>query len=390
VKDLWENGIIRHSSSAYSSPVILVRRKDQSWRMCVDYRALNKVTIPDKFPIPVIEELLDELNGACFFSKLDLKSSYHQVQMREEGIPKMAFRTYEGHYQFLVMPFGLTNAPSTFQSLMNEVFRGCLRKYMLVFFDDILIYSKSWEEHLRHLEAVLKLLEVNKLYANKKCFFAQIKIKYLGHMISKQGVVVNPQKIRSVVDWPVPKNVKGVTGFLGLMGYYRKFVRDYGKEAKPLTEITKKDSFKWGAEEQAAFDELKRRMTTTPVLALPNFGKEFLVECDASGTGVGAILMQDKHPVALGVRNLKKSAYEMEIMAVALAINLWRPYLLGRKFLVATDHKSLCQLLQHKVITGNQQNWIAKLLGYNFDIIYKPGMENRGANTSSRQEEGRE
>lgn len=300
--------------------------------------------------------MLDELHDAKYFSKLDLRSGYYQIRVRIEDVAKTDFHTHEGHYEFKVMPFGLTNAPATFQAVMNEQFHPYLRKFVLVFFDDILIYTKTWKEHLKHLEKVLSLLEENQFYAKKsKCTFGKQEVEYLGHVISKEGVKVDPKKIKAINEWPQPKNISKLRGFLGLTGYYRRFIKNYAHLIAPLTNLLKKNSFQWNDEAGKCFEMLKQIMSTTPVLATPDFSKSFVIECDASGYGIGVVLMQEGHPIAFESRKLNRreflqSTYNKEMLSIMHALTKWRQYLLGSKFMIHTDHNSLQHLLQQKTL----------------------------------------
>jgi hypothetical protein len=283
---MLEQGLVRRSSLAFSSLVILVKKPDGSWRFCVDYRALNAIAVKDAFPIPVVDELLDELHGAKFFTKLDLRAGYHQVRMRPADINKTTFRTHDNFYEFLVMSFGLCNAPATFQALMMMCYDcSCAVScwYFLRHFD----LNASWVDHLRRLRAILTVLQQHLLFAKRsKCTFGERSIAYLGHVISDAGVAMDPAKVQAVADWPKPRPARAIRGFLGLAGYYRKFVHDYGMIAAPLTAMLKKDDFMWNDAAAAAFQALKVAVNSAPVLALPDFTRPFVVECDASTYGL--------------------------------------------------------------------------------------------------------
>jgi hypothetical protein len=280
------------------------------------------------------------------------------------------------------MPFGLCNAPSTFQSLMNHVFRPFLCHFVLVFFDDILIYSKTWTYHLTHVDKVLHLLSKHQLFLKQsKCAFGASEVKYLGHIVGKAGVRVDPKKIEAMQDWPRPKTLKSLHGFLGLTGYYRKFVKNYGKIVAPLTALLKNNYFIWTPAVDQAFQALKEAMCTTHVLVLPDFTKTFVLECDASGRGIGAVLMQDGRPLAftnkqLSERHLGQSIYEKEMLAILHAVDLWCPYLLGKHFQIKTDHQSLKYFLEQRPSSPEKQKWVTKLFGYDYEIIYKKGKDN--------------
>ncbi|WVZ80921.1 hypothetical protein U9M48_028355 [Paspalum notatum var. saurae] len=348
IDELLGKGFIRPSSSPWAFPVLFVDKKDGSRRMCVDYRALNDVTIKNKYPLPRTDDLFDQLQGACVLSKIDLRSGYHQMKICPSDIPKTAFITRFGLYEYTVMSFGLTNAPAYFMNLMNKVFMEYLDKFVVVFIDDILIYSKTEEEHEEHLRLVLQKLRDHKLYAKlSKCEFWLDQVPFLGHIVSKGGIMVDPSKISSVMDWKVPEVVKEVRGFLGLAGYYRRFIESFSRIAKPMTSLLEKGvPFNWTKERQAAFDELKKRLTTAPVLTLPDLTKSFTVYCDASKEGLGCVLMQEGKVIAYASRQLRKHevnypTHDLELAAVVHALKIWRHYLFGNRCEIYTDHKSL-------------------------------------------------
>ena len=304
IQDLLDKGYIRPCTSPWGAPLIFVPKKDGGTRMCVDYRALNEVTIKNKYPLPRIEDLFDQLKGACVFSKIDLRSGYHQLKIRASDIPKTAFVSRYGLYEYTVMSFGLTNAPAYFMYLMNKVFMDYLDKFVVVFVDDILVFSRSEEEHEEHLRLVLQRLRENQLYAKlSKCEFWLKEVSFLGHVISEGGVSVDLGKVRDVLEWEAPQNVSEIRSFLGMAGYYRCFIEGFSKIARPMTKLLEKGSrFVWTAECQASFDELKKRLISAPVLIMPDVQKSFSVYCDASRQGLGCVLMQEGHVVAYASR----------------------------------------------------------------------------------------
>ena len=293
--ELLVAGLIGPSSSPYAAPVLFVKKHDGSLRMCIDYRALNKITIKNKYPLPRIDDLLESLGHARYFSKIDLKSAYHQIRVAESDIPKTAFRTQYGHFEYLVMPFGLTNAPAVFQKLINHLFRKQLRICVLAYLDDILIYSKSEAEHKQHLHEIFSILRKEKLYASfKKCEFWRTQVHFVGHVVTRAGLYPTEDKLLAIKNWPAPTDVKGVQSFLGLVNYYRKFLPNIAKTVQPLTNLTKKHvTFRWTILEQAAFDQIKQCIASAPVLIIPDYAKPFVIHTDASDIAIGAVLMQD-------------------------------------------------------------------------------------------------
>ncbi|KAK1423842.1 hypothetical protein QVD17_19151 [Tagetes erecta] len=393
LQELLDKGFIRPSFSPWGAPVLFVKKKDGTLRMCIDYRDLNKVTIKNRYPLPRIDDLFDQLQGSSYFSKIDLRSGYHQLKIREEDVPKTAFRTRYGHYEFLVMPFGLTNAPAVFMDLMNRVCKPYLDKFVIVFIDDILIYSKTKEAHEQHLKLILELLRKEKLYAKfSKCEFWMREVQFLGHIVNEKGIQVDPSKIEAIKNWEAPKTPTQVRQFMGLSGYYRRFIKDFSRIAVPLTMLTHKNKkFEWGDKQKEAFEALKQKLCSAPILSLPEGSDNFVVYCDASHQGFGCVLMQGNKVIAYASRQLKvnekdHTTHDLELGAVVFALKIWRHYLYGTKCIVYTDHKSLQHIFDQKMLNMRQRRWVELLNDYDCEIRYHPGKANVVADALSRKD----
>jgi hypothetical protein len=412
IRELLAKGFIRPSRSPWGSPMFLVEKPDGGKRMVIDYRALNAATTRNRYPLPRVDELFDQLQGARYFSKLDLRTGYWQIRIAAEDVPKTAFTSRHGHFEWLVLPMGLTNAPAEFMMLMENTFREELNRFVLVFLDDILVYSRTLEEHEQHLRQVLQRLREKKLYAklSKCCFFRQ-EVEFLGHFVGRAGIRMVEGKVAAVERWPTPTTQKEVEQFLGLAGYYRRFIADFSKIASPLSQLCgtlrkvtgaaatstrrtpPKKLFKWGDLQQQAFEQLKAAVASAPCLAIPDPQREFIVHTDASGYATGAVLMQQfdegLRPIAFLSKKMTKAeknypVHEQELLAILNALRAWRHYLGGRRFTVLTDHQSLQYVSTSVMATPRQVRWASWLSEFDFDIRYSPGRANIAADALSR------
>ena len=412
LQQMLDSGIIRPSQSPWSSEVVWVKKKDGSLRQCVDFRRLNERTIKDSYCLPRIEELLDSLAGSKYFSVLDLKSGYHQVEIAEKHKERTAFSVAPlGFFEYNRMAMGLANAPATYQRLMENVLGDLHLHICMVFLDDIIVFGNTFQEHLDRLERVLIRLGENGLKLNpKKCSFCQEEVKYVGHIVSKEGIATDPEKIEQVKNWPRPQSPEDVRRYLGFCGYYRRFVKDFSKVAKPLTDLLpapvkkkrgKKTTdpaaarkWKWEHAEEAAFQKLKDCLTSPPILAFADYTKPFELSCDASGAGLGSVLYQEqegrKRVIAYASRGLSKSeahypAHKLEFLALKWAVTeKFNDYLYGHKFTVFTDNNPLTYVLTSARLDATGHRWLAALSAYDFDIKYRPGVSNADADGLSR------
>lgn len=402
IKKMLDQGIIQPSESAWSSPIWVVPKKidasgKQKWRLVVDFRKLNEKTLDDKYPIPNISDVLDKLGKCQYFTTLDLASGFYQVEMDPQDIEKTAFNVEHGHFEFLRMPMGLKNSPSTFQRVMDNVLRGLQNDICLVYLDDIIVFSTSLQEHMTNLEKVFqRLRESNFKIQMDKSEFLKLETAYLGHIISKDGIKPNPDKISAIKNYPIPKTPKEIKQFLGLLGYYRKFIPDFARTTKPLTQCLKKGrKITLDTEYVNCFEKCKILLTNDPILQYPDFSKEFNLTTDASNVAIGAILSQgpigsDK-PICYASRTLNESeinysTIEKELLAIVWATKYFRPYLFGRKFKILTDHKPLQWMMNLKEPNSRLTRWRLRLSEYDFTVIYKKGKSNTNADALSRIE----
>lgn len=399
INEMLENGVISPSVSPWAAPVVLVKKSDGSMRFCIDYRKINTITRKDSHPLPRITEALDALGGAKWFSTLDLRSGYWQIEMSKDSKEKTAFITHNGLYEFNVLPFGLCNSPATFQRLMTHALRGLEWDICLVYIDDLIIFSRTFDDHLINLKKVFhRLREANVRLKPSKCYFVQSKVEYLGHVVSAEGLSPNPNKIKAVQEFPVPTNITGVKAFLGLCNYYRRFVKGFAQIASPLNKLTSKHiKFEWTDQCQEAFEILKKALVSAPILAYPDFTQPFHLFVDASQTGIGLTLGQvidgKESVVAYAGRDFNTaernySATEREALAVIDGIKRFQSYLYGRKFYVHTDHSALKWLMSVQDPTGRIARWSLLIQQFDFEIIHRAGVSNGNADGLSRRPYG--
>lgn len=401
ITKMLEENIIRPSNSPWSSPIWIVPKKldksgNKKWRMVVDYRKLNEKTIDDRYLIPNISEILDKLGRCMYFTTLDLASGFHQIEVNDNDIKKTAFSVEHGHYEYTRMPFGLKNAPATFQRVMDSVLRDLQNKICLVYMDDIIIFSSSLTEHIQNLEKVFIALEdANLKIQMDKSEFLQKEVAFLGHIVTRDGIKPNPNKISAVQQYPIPKTPKEVKQFSGLLGYYRKFIKDFARMTKPMTMRLKKGRTinVNDTDYKECFEISKKLLTESPILAYPDFSKQFILTTDASDFALGGVLSQmhdgKEHPICYASRTLNDhevnySTIEKELLAIVWTTKYFRPYIFGRKIKIQTDHRPLNWLMSLKEPNSKLVRWRLKLEEYDYTIEYKPGKINNNADALSR------
>ena len=395
IQQLLEANIIRKSNSPWASPIVMVPKKDKRPRMCVDYRRLNDITRKNAYPIPRMDEIIDMLQNASWYSGLDLWSGYNQIGMTEGATERSAFITKFGHYEYLRMSFGLCNAPATFQAAMDELFEDMIGHGVIVYIDDINVYAETLEEHNRLLREVMRRIRnANMRIKPSKCYIATRQISYLGFIIDKQKVKVDPEKIEAVVNYPRPKDRLGVRAFLGLTGFLRRFIRNYAELTAPLNMLCEKERiFRWGTAAEKSFQALKTKITNPPILIRPFFKRDFKLYTDASSFGLGAILAQDRedgeHVIAYasrGTRNAEPNygATKLECLAVVWAVRKFRHYLIGKKFTLITDHSALKWLWNQPDPHGLFARWLMTMQEYEFETIHRKGKKHNNVDALSR------